>query len=43
MEDSVTESKSVLTPDALAGQIMKRLQSALKELKALQADTKRED
>jgi type I restriction enzyme M protein len=41
LEDSVTESKSVLTPDALAGQIMKRLQSALTELKALQADAKR--
>ena len=43
VEDSVTESKSVLTPDALAGQIMKRLESALKELKSLQADTKRKD
>jgi type I restriction enzyme M protein len=43
VEDSGTESKSVLTPDALASQIMKRLQSALKELKSLQSDTKRKD
>lgn len=37
VEDSVTEAKSVLTSDALAGEIMKRLQSALKELEALQS------
>ena len=43
VEDSVTESKSVLTPDELAGQIMKRLQSAVKELKSLQADAKRKN
>lgn len=41
VEDSVTESKSVLTSDVLAGEIMKRLQSALTELKALQAETER--
>jgi len=37
------ESKNSKSPDALASQIMKRLQRALKELRALQADAKRKN
>jgi type I restriction enzyme M protein len=43
VDDEVSESKSDQSPDALANQIMKRLESALKELRALQADAKRKD
>lgn len=37
------ESKNGKSPDALANQIMKRLETALRELKALQAEAKSED
>jgi type I restriction enzyme M protein len=40
VDGEVTGSKTSQSPDALANEIMKRLQNALKELKALQSDTK---
>jgi type I restriction enzyme M protein len=43
VNDEVIDSMSDESPDALANQIMKRLQSALKELAALQVDAKRKN
>jgi type I restriction enzyme M protein len=43
VDGEITESRNGQSPEALANQIMKRLESALKELKTLQADTKRKN
>jgi type I restriction enzyme M protein len=41
VDGETTETKNSQSPEALASQIMKRLHNAMKELKELQADTKR--
>ena len=43
VDGETTENKNGQSPEALANQIMKRLQSATKELQALQADAKRKN